>query len=87
MVAAVAVAVAAVRSAAAVHSVTASARLVLGRGRRDDSADDIVVVSSNGGAHGDVHRGRQCAAAANNDTADNDTADADGDGGGNDIVC
>ena len=35
---------------------------VLGRGRREDSADGIVVVGSDGGARGDVHCGRQCAA-------------------------
>ncbi len=50
---------------------------VLGQGRRDDSVEDIVVVCSNSAAHGDVHRGRRCAAA--------DDADADGDG--DDIVC
>ncbi len=49
---------------------------VLGRGRRDDNANDIVIVGSNAGAHGDVHRGRRCAAAPANDThrdADTDT--------------
>jgi len=51
---------------------------VLGRGRRDDSADGIVVVGSNGGARGDVHRGRRCAAAAADD------ADGNAD---DDIVC
>ena len=50
---------------------------VLGRGRRDDSVDSIVVVSSDGVARGNVHRGRRCAAAA----AD----DADGDA--DNIVC
>ncbi len=60
---------------------------VIGQGWRDDSADGIVIVSSNGGARGDVHRGRRCAAAAGNDTADNDTADADGYGDAKDIVC
>jgi hypothetical protein len=58
---------------------------VLGRGRRDDSADGIVVVGSDGGALGDVHRGRRCAAAADDD-ADGD-ADADADGDADDIVC
>ncbi len=29
----------------------------------DDSADGIVVIGSNGGARGDVHRGCRCAAA------------------------
>jgi len=38
---------------------------VIGRGRRDDSADGIV---GDGGARGDVHRGCQCAAAADDDT-------------------
>ncbi len=61
--------------------------LVLGQGRRDDSANGIVVVSSEGGARGDVHRGCQCAAAAGDDAADEDTADADGDGEADDIVC
>ncbi len=62
---------------------------VIGRERRDDSADGIVVVGSNSGARGDVHRGRQCAAAANDDVSGNDTANAnaDGNGDGNDIVC
>jgi len=50
---------------------------VLGRGWRDDSVDSIVVFGSDGVAHGDVHRGRRCAAAANDD------ADGDAD----DIVC
>ena len=49
----------------------------LGRGRRDDSVNSIVVVGSNGIARGDVHRGCQCA------TADDDG----GDGDANDIVC
>ncbi len=52
-------------------------KFVLGRGRRDDSIDSIVVVSSEGVARGDVHRKHRCAAAA----AD----DADGDA--DDIVC
>ncbi len=50
---------------------------VLGPGRRDDSVDSIVVVGSNCIARGNVHCGRQCANAADND--------ADGDA--NDIVC
>ena len=33
---------------------------VLGRGRRDDSVDGIVVVGSDGAARGGVHRGRRC---------------------------
>ncbi len=40
---------------------------VLGRGRRDDSVDGIVVLGSDGAACGDVHRGCRCAAAADND--------------------
>ncbi len=60
---------------------------VIGRGRRDDSADGIVIVGSDGGACGDVHRGCQCTAAAADDAADNDTADADGNGDGDDTVC
>ncbi len=40
---------------------------VIGQGRRDDSADGIVVGGSDDGARGDVHRGRQCAAAAVDD--------------------
>ena len=60
---------------------------IIGPGRRDGSVDGIIVVGSNGGAHGDVHRGCQCAAAADDDAADDDTADADGDGNADDIVC
>ena len=40
---------------------------VLGQGRRDDSAEGIVIIGSNGGTRGDVHRGRRCATAATND--------------------
>jgi hypothetical protein len=50
---------------------------VLGRGRRDDSVDSIVVVGSGGIARGDVHRGCRCAT----------TNDDDGDANANDIVC
>ena len=46
---------------------------VLGRGRRDDSADGIVVIGSDGGARGDVHHGRRCAAPP----ADDAHGDAD----------
>ncbi len=60
---------------------------IIGRGRRDDSADGILVVGSNDGTRGDVHRGRQCGAAADNDISDNDTADVNGDGDADDIVC
>ena len=56
---------------------------VLGSGRGDDNANGIVVVSSDGGAHGDIHPGCQCAAAAGNDAANADTAD----GNANAIVC
>ncbi len=52
---------------------------VLGRGRRDDSANGIVVVGRDGGAHGNVHRGRRCAATV----ATKDNAD----GNANDIIC
>ncbi len=44
---------------------------VLSQGWRDDSVDSIVIVGSDGVARGDVHRGRRCAAAANDD-ADGD---------------
>ncbi len=60
---------------------------VIGRGWRDDSADGIVVVGSNSGARGDVHRSRQCAAAADDDAADDDITDAEAKGNGNDIFC
>ena len=65
---------------------------VIDQGQRDDNADGIVVVGSNGGACGDVHRSRQCAAAADDDAANDDTAnaiiaEADAEGDGNDIVC
>ena len=60
---------------------------VLGRGWRDDSVNSIVVVGSDSGARGDIHRGRRCAAATRNNAADNDTADANGDGDADDIVC
>jgi hypothetical protein len=116
-VALAAAAVAAVRSAALSHSATAAARwqqrggcggfpgtvcvhayahaferhqhanvriFIIGQGRRNDSADGIVVIGSDGGAHGDVHRGRQCAATADDDVSDDDTANADANG--NDIV-
>ncbi len=50
---------------------------VLGRGRRDHSVDSIVFVSSDGFAHGNVHRGHRCAAAS----------DDDADGDADNIVC
>jgi hypothetical protein len=46
---------------------------VLGRGQRDDSVDSIVVIGSDGIARGNVHRGRRCAAAPD----DNANGDAD----------
>ena len=56
------------------HQQRADVRVVaLGRGWRDDSANGIVVVGSDGGARGEVHRSRRCAAAA----ADNADGDAD----------
>jgi hypothetical protein len=64
---------------------------VIVRGQRDDSANGIVVGGSNGGARGDVHRevhrGHQCAAAADDAAAKDDTTNADADGDGDDIVC
>jgi hypothetical protein len=60
---------------------------VIGRGRRDNSANGILVVGSHGGARGDVHRGRQCAATADHDAAADNTADANGDSNADDIVC
>ncbi len=69
------------------HQCTNVRVFVIGRGRRDDRADGIVVVGSDGGARGDVHRGRQCAAAADDDASDEDTADANADDNGNHIVC
>ncbi len=60
---------------------------IIGQGQRDDSADGIVVVGSNGGARGDIHRSRQCAAAADNDAANDNTTDADANSDGDDIVC
>ncbi len=60
---------------------------VLGRGQRDGSAEGIVVVSSDVGAHGDVNCSRQCAAAAGDNVADDDTADANDNGDADDIVC
>jgi hypothetical protein len=50
---------------------------VLGRGWMDNSVDSMVVVGSYGVARGNVHRGRQWAAATN------DVADGDA----NDIIC
>ena len=60
---------------------------VLGQGWRDDSTDGIIVVGSDSGACRDVHRGCQCVAAAGNDAAANNTADADGEGDVDNIVC
>ncbi len=60
---------------------------VIGRGRSKDNANGIVVIDSNGGARGDVHRSRQCTAAAKDDAANDDTANAYGDGDGDNIVC
>ncbi len=58
---------------------------LLGQGRRDNSTNGIVVVRNNGSARGDVHRGRQCAAANDDNNADDNTADANGNA--DDIVC
>ncbi len=81
-----------VRECASAHAFECHRRanvrvFILGRGWRDDSANGIVVVGSDAGACGDVHHGRQCAAAADDDAADNDTTNADADGDGDDIVC
>ena len=40
---------------------------IIGRGRRDDSTNGMVICGSNGGARGDVHRSCQCAATADNE--------------------
>ena len=45
---------------------------ILGQGRRDNSVNSIVVIGSDGVARSDVHRGRRCAATAN-DNANGDT--------------
>jgi hypothetical protein len=50
---------------------------VLGRGQKDDSVDSIIIIGSDGVAREDVHRGRRCANAAD----DNAYGDAD------DILC
>jgi hypothetical protein len=42
-----------------------------GQGRRDDSADGIVVVGRDGGARGNVHHGCRCAAATNDNANGN----------------
>ena len=60
---------------------------VIVRGWRDGSVDGIVLVGSDGGACGDVHRGRQCAAAADDDVSNDDTANANAEGDSNGIVC
>ncbi len=60
---------------------------VLGQGRRDDSANGMVIVSSDGGARGDDHSGRRCAAVISDDAAGNNTADADGNSNADDIIC
>ena len=53
---------------------------LLGRGRRDDGADGIVI--------GDVHRGRRGAAATDGDADDGNTAnDDDVIGNANGILC
>ncbi len=44
---------------------------ILGRGRRDNSVDSIVVIGSVGVACSDFHRGCRCAATAN-DNANGD---------------
>ncbi len=70
------------------HQLRADVRVfVIGQEGRDDSADGIVVIGSDGGARGDVHGGRQCAAAMDNDAPNDDTANAYGNGNTDDIVC
>ena len=49
-------------------------------------ADSIVAVGRDGGAHGEVHRGRRCAAAAGDNAPDDDTADTNDDADADDIV-
>ncbi len=44
---------------------------VLGRGQRDDSVDNIIIIGSDGVACGNVHRGRRCAAADDDDANGN----------------
>ncbi len=60
---------------------------VIGRGQRDDSANGIVVIGSDGVTRGDVHRGCQCAAAAYDEAANNETANTNADADGNGIIC
>ncbi len=50
---------------------------VLGRGWRNDSVNSIIVIGSDGVARGNIHRGRQCAATANDNV----------DGNANYILC
>jgi hypothetical protein len=45
---------------------------ILGQGRRDDSLNSIIVIGSDNFARVDVHRGRRCAATADNDDDGND---------------
>jgi hypothetical protein len=51
----------------ATNAPTYASFFVLGRGRRDEGADGIVV-GGGGGAHGDVHRGRRGSADDYGDT-------------------
>ncbi len=60
---------------------------IIGQGWKDDSANGIVVVGSDGGARGDVHRGCHCTAVADNDAVDNNTANANADADGDKMVC
>ena len=52
----------------ATNAPTYASFFVLGQGRRDDSADGIVVIVGSSGAHGDVHRGRRGSANDYGDT-------------------
>ena len=60
----------------------------LGQGWRDNGTNGIVVVGSDGGAHGDVHRGCRGALANDGNDNNNDTANDDGAvGNADDILC
>ena len=43
----------------ATDALTYASFFVLGRGRRDDGTDGIIIIGGGGGAHGDVLRGRR----------------------------
>jgi hypothetical protein len=60
---------------------------VLSQGQRDDGANSIVIVGSNGNARGNVHHGRCSAAADNGDADDGNAANDDADGDADNILC